>query len=196
MSSGRWPLPEERSAATEASDQSPGPLPQPSLRLTAIFVGVLVLGLLAGWLLGDTDTTRAAVGSPAPDFSVETMDGAEFSLAEHLADDGRPLVVNLWASWCIPCRTEIPAISAYSSNHPEVKVLGIAVEDREENARAFAEDIDASYDLALGNTDFEDAYPRLGLPVTYVIDGDGTVKRVHNGIVDEAELVELVGENP
>ena len=58
---------------------------------------------------------------------------------------------------------------------------------------AFAAEIDASYPLALGTPEVEDAYPRIGLPVTYVIDADGVVKEVHNGIVDQTTLAELVG---
>ena len=123
---------------------------------------------------------------------METFDGKQFRLSEHISEDGRPVVLNLWASWCIPCRTEIPEISAFSVNHPDVKVIGVAVEDREVNARAFADEVDATYDLALGGDDFEGAYPRIGLPATYVIDSDGVVTAVHNGILDEETLRELV----
>ena len=103
------------------------------------------------------------------------------------------MVLNFWASWCAPCRTEIPDISAFAATHPEIAVLGVAVEDVESESRAFAAEIDASYPLALGTSEIEDSYPRIGLPVTYVIDADGVVTEVHNGIVDREILAELVG---
>ena len=56
------------------------------------------------------------VDDPAPDFSVTTFDGTVFSLVDHLATDGRPVVLNLWASWCVPCRAEMPAFDASATN--------------------------------------------------------------------------------
>jgi len=102
-------------------------------------------------------------------------------------------VLNLWASWCIPCRTETPEISAFAVDHPEVKVIGVAVEDTETGATKFAEDFMPSYDLGIGDAAFEAAYPRLGLPVTYVIDDAGTVIEIFNGIVDQETLENLAG---
>lgn len=100
-------------------------------------------------------------------------------------------MLNLWASWCLPCRTEIPEISAFAENNPDHRVLGVAVDDTETAAVDFARSIAASYDLAVGNSEFESAYPRIGLPVTYLIDSSGTVTDVFNGILNEATLTQL-----
>lgn len=101
------------------------------------------------------------------------------------------MVLNLWASWCLPCRTEIPEISAFADNNPGVRVLGVAVDDTEASATDFARSIGATYELAVGDSNFESAYPRLGLPVTYFIDSSGTVTDVFNGILNEGTLAEL-----
>lgn len=101
-------------------------------------------------------------------------------------------MLNLWASWCVPCREEIPEISAFSKAHPEIKVLGVAVDDTEESAVAFARKIAPAYDMALGDASFEEAYPRIGLPVTYIIDSDGVVAQAFNGILDQETLEALV----
>lgn len=131
----------------------------------------------------------AELGAQAPDFTVELFDGGTFVLSDRA---GSPVVVNLWASWCGPCREEIPAISAFADTHPDVQVVGVAVEDPERSARDFAAQIGASYPLGMGTTEFEDAYPNLGLPATYVIDESGTVTEIFNGIVDEEILEDLV----
>lgn len=145
------------------------------------------------WLVDSGGEETAQIGHPAPAFTVSLIGGGSFDLTEHLRDDGSPLVLNLWASWCLPCRAEIPEIDAFASAHPEIGVLGVAVEDTEPAAVQFAEELAPGYPLALGNPDFEVAYPRIGLPVTYVIGGDGRVEEVYNGILDLETLERLTG---
>jgi thiol-disulfide isomerase/thioredoxin len=155
-------------------------------------VGVVVTGLAVAWLLSD-NVAVAEVGAPAPDFTVVLLNGGSFSLGDHLADDGRPLVVNLWASWCPPCLEEIPDISDFAASHDEVAVIGVAVEDVREDSEAFAAELSPSYPLAFGGKEFRDAYPSVGLPATFIIDPDGNVSSIVNGIVDQESLEELTG---
>jgi cytochrome c biogenesis protein CcmG/thiol:disulfide interchange protein DsbE len=118
----------------------------------------------------------------APDFSISLLDGTEFSLSEHLATDGRPILLNFWASWCFPCREEMPALDEAATLHPEVLFLGIAVEDITTEAEAFAEEIDVGYPLAIDETGIVAArYPFLGLPTTWLIDSDGRIVRQISG---------------
>lgn len=145
----------------------------------------MALGLAIGWIVGRDSSQVAEIGGAAPDFTVEVIDGGTFTLSEA---QGQPVIVNLWASWCAPCREEIPDISAFATANPDVTIIGVAVEDPESSAREFAATIGATYPLALGTTEFEDAYPHLGLPATYIIDKNGTVTDVINGIVDEETL--------
>lgn len=168
-------------------------LPRRGPRLSVVFVVLVAGGLLIGMLLRDPDSSEVAMhGARAPDFTVDLIDGGHFGLANHIASEQpRAVVVNLWASWCIPCRTEIPAISEFATENPDVSVVGVSVQDSERASRAFAGEIGASYPLALGNEAFEDAYPWLGLPATYVLDGSGRVKVIHNGIVTKADLEEM-----
>jgi thiol-disulfide isomerase/thioredoxin len=155
-------------------------------------VGVVALGLSVAWILSD-HTQVAEVGAQAPDFTVELLAGGAFNLEDHLADDGRPLVLNLWASWCLPCRDEIPDISDFASTHPSVAVIGVAVEDVRADSLSFAEELSPSYPLAFGSAEFREAYPTVGLPATFVIEPDGTVSSIVNGIVDQESLKELTG---
>ncbi|MEA1902105.1 MAG: TlpA disulfide reductase family protein [Actinomycetota bacterium] len=169
------------------------PLPRSGLRLTAIFVGVVLAGLAVGWAVqSPEEATVAQVGEMAPDFTVPIIGAGEFSLSEQLATEDKPIVLNLWASWCPPCRAETPEISAFAAAHPEVKVIGVAVEDTESAAAEFAAEFAPAYDLAFGDPAFEAAYPRLGLPVTYVISADGKVANLLNGLVNQQILEDLV----
>lgn len=124
---------------------------------------------------------------------MELIDGGTFRLADHLSEDGRPLIVNLWASWCVPCREEMPALSDFAGANPETAIIGVAVEDTIDNARTFGEEIDPAYPLAFGNAGFDEAYPNFGLPVTYFLDESGVVTTVHNGILTNEMIEEIAG---
>ena len=63
----------------------------------------------------------------APTFALTTLEGDVFDLTTHLTDERKPVVLNLWASWCPPCRAEMPAINTASQRHPAVEFVGIAV---------------------------------------------------------------------
>ncbi len=170
-----------------------GPLIRRRPGLSLVFAGIVLGGLIVGWLVrGEPPENVATEGQPAPLFTVEVIDGGLFDLESHLiTSDDRVLVINLWASWCLPCREEIPAISAFAAANPDVTVVGVSVQDSESASRAFAAEIGAAYPLALGNEAFESAYPGFGLPATYIIDSTGRVAAVHIGILDAEDLAEI-----
>ena len=157
-----------------------------------MFIAVVAIGLVVAWIVRDTSGPTAVRGGAAPEFTVTLIGGGEFDLASHLEEDGRPIVLNLWASWCGPCRTEIPAISRWSEGNPGTLVLGVAVEDQEDDSRTLAAELDPAYQLAIGSTEFRSAYPSLGLPATYIIDGAGNIADLINGVVDETSLDEAL----
>lgn len=151
---------------------------------------MIAVGLTVGWIVSGGSEQVAEIGETAPDFTVEVIGGEEFTLSQQR---GRPVVVNFWASWCEPCRVEIPDISDFATANPDVTVVGVAVQDVEQTAREFAAEVGASYPLALGTEEVEDAYPTFGLPATYVLDEDGVVIEIFNGIVDESILADATG---
>ena len=131
----------------------------------------------------------ALAGEPAPDVSVALFDGSRFVMSEHRSADGRPLVLNLWASWCAPCRVEIPEFSRVAAENQQVAFLGVAVEDAPGPAESFAAEVGASYPLGIDDSrSVTDNYPFVGLPVTYLIGADGLVTRQINGQISGATL--------
>jgi thiol-disulfide isomerase/thioredoxin len=172
-------------------------------RRTLLLVAVAVLATLVtvGIALtvggdGSTGTSGpvTAVDAPgsgatlAPDFAVPTKDGGTFSLSGHLATDGRPVLLNLWASWCPPCRAEMPAINAAAARHPEVQFVGVAVSDASDDAAAFAADLGISYVIGFDEHDeVGPAFQAPGLPATYLISTDGhIVKRILGQMTEDS----------
>lgn len=174
--------------------------------LTLLVVGVVVVGVV---LFGGDEADTPDVpdlagdlgigiqnGEAAPDFDIDLIGGGSFRLTDHLADDGRPVVLNLWASWCSPCRAEMPAFDAASQTHTDVYFIGVAVEDAPEAARAFADEIGVSYALAIDESErVGRRYPSPGLPATFFISTDGAIVRTIFGQVDEAEIAQLISES-
>ena len=150
--------------------------------------------------LGDltaSDPNVPDTDEPAPVFALPTLEGEVFDLEAHVAGDGSPVVLNLWASWCPPCRAEMPAISTASQRHPEVKFVGVAVNDDPDKAAEFAAEIEVAYTIAIDDGTVEDAYPVLGLPGTFFINPDGTIAKRHFGVVTidslDDDIAELFG---
>ena len=133
----------------------------------------------------------AALGDPAPDFSVMTLDGSGFTLSEHLEDDGRPLFLNMWASWCPPCKAEMPDINAASESNEDVKFIGVAVNDDSAASTDFAISTGITYTIGF-DTDgtVADDYQVRGLPATYIISADGIILERIFGPVTEADIDE------
>jgi thiol-disulfide isomerase/thioredoxin len=158
--------------------------------------GFLAFAVLASACSSDTapssDQETSADAELAPLFIVPTASGEDFSLAEHQATDGRPVFLNLWASWCFPCREEMPAIDAASETFTDVKFIGVAVSDSRADAEAFAEEIVVTYTIGFDTENAVDAdYSPLGLPASYVISSDGIILERIFGKVTEDDLTQL-----
>lgn len=132
----------------------------------------------------------------APMFTVPTADGGEFSLAEHLANDGRPIYLNLWASWCFPCREEMPDIDRSSHAFPDIAFIGVSIRDNRSDAEEFAIEIGVTYIIAFDDDDkVDDTYKPFGLPASYFISADGVIVERMFGKVTEEDLAEKFAEH-
>jgi peroxiredoxin len=115
------------------------------------------------------------VGSDAPAFVLPDLDGGCFHSTQYR---GRPLVLNFWASWCHPCRTEFPLLEKARQRYRDdgLEVIGITVDRITSDARQFADERDAQWPLAVDDDDVvADAFGVRSIPETFFITADGTV---------------------
>jgi len=186
-------------------DDAPSPLDKRRLLGRGVLHVALLLIVAVPALVWTTrpsspgDPTLAGgimIDETAPDFTLDLFDGGTFTLSDHLARDSRPVIMNFWASWCVPCREEMPAFDAVARRHPEVLFIGVAVQDIEAAARQFAEAVAVSYPLGLDEDGaIVERYPTLGLPTTWFITSDGVIAAQRVGQLDEDSLESLIEEH-
>ena len=128
-----------------------------------------------------------------PTLHVTTLDGKTFDLA---AQRGKWVIVNYWATWCVPCIKEMPDISRFVAAHKNVVAIGLAYEDSEPaDIKAFLAKHPVVYPIAQVTLDQppKDFDEPRGLPTTYLIGPDGKVAKHIVGPVTEASLEGLIG---
>lgn len=181
------------SSSAEGAEVQPRPGRLPRRRL--IVAAWLVAGVAAVIALltvniakppGPVDTP--IVGRPAPAFDLQTLDGSRLSLADLR---GSAVVLNFWASWCIPCREEAPLLTAANATYGPrgVRILGVVYQDSADNARDFMRRYGQTYPGLLdldGRTAID--YAVFGIPETFFIDASGVVRSRQVGALTDAEL--------
>lgn len=168
---------------------------------------IVLAGLMgAGWIYvsretnanaGPTPLTTAPyVGNLAPDFTLQSIDGREIALRDFTADGGTPVVLNFWATWCPPCRVEMPYFENVNNLYDgEVAVLGLNQAESAEVMAAYARDHGLTYPLLIdGDMRVNNLYGVLNLPTTIFIDRNGVVREVLIGTISQAVLEDRIEE--
>ena len=141
------------------------------------------------------------VGSLAPDFEISDYSGVRHRLSSFR---GRPVYLNFWATWCVPCQAELPDMQELLDRHEDELVI-ITVNRREplERARTYFQNIEKlngepGISFSVNGLDPDDTlyqeYRGLGMPVSVFIDADGVVTRVNNGLIRLPQMEEAVAE--
>lgn len=163
-------------------------------------VGIICLGIGVYGITRQSDTQAAPSEAsqipavekgPAPAIVGTTLTGEPFDLTTYR---GTPVVLNFWASWCGPCRKELPAIAAFAKAHPEIAVIGVDYQDDVASAKAFAAEHGATWPSVVDDGPIGAAYKVPGLPATYLIDAQGQIVDRILGEVTEATLEAQVPE--
>jgi cytochrome c-type biogenesis protein len=184
-----------------------------------ILIGILVMSnrvtmlassTLAGWLPNlesrlklnepppQTNTAAKNLGA-APDVQFTKLDGGAMRLNDLR---GRVVVLNFWATWCTPCRAEIPALSAMQRDLESrgLSVIGVSYDDTADGVRRFQKDIPQKYEVVLGGREVNSQLPASPLPTTYIIDRQGRIRDKFIGertrAAFEASILPLLDEAP
>ncbi len=179
------------------------PRVRPPKRTVVLVVLVLVIGVIVSvtTLRGRDEGLAAvgalAVGEPASDFTLPALDRTEVSLSQFR---GQPVLVNFWASWCAPCRQEMPElVRAYEAHKAEgfvVLGLNLTFLDSLSEVQAFVTEFDMTFPILLDGDGavVESLYQIPGLPMSLFIDRKGIIRRIHVGILDSKQVDRYVEE--
>jgi peroxiredoxin len=141
----------------------------------------------AGQLVASHASCRAE-GQADLDFTLQDMNGASVRLADY---KGKVILLNFWATWCGPCKLEIPEfVHTYAANKDKgFVILGVSIDDTPEQLRAFATEYKMNYPSLLLVDKLEEAYgPLYGVPISVFIGRDGSICRKHMGPLTKEQL--------
>jgi peroxiredoxin len=153
--------------------------------ILGLIVVLLAVSLVQYWpALESTETglsTRkvargsVSINSPAPVFTLPMLTGLDVNLDDYL---GRVVILNFWATWCRPCREEMPVLNEFGLQHPDsVVVVGISVNDSPDSVQRFIQELPVSYPILIDATGVVGAaYHVVGYPTTYFLDAEGIIR--------------------
>ena len=200
---------QEENANQPPSEPQPpdAPRPEPRLSRRAAWIAMgsvaLALGLLwaasdltepqletLGVANGEDPTDAEAVGKAAPlNFTLKDMNGVAVNLASF---KGKIILLNFWATWCPPCKVEIPDLITLQDQYKDdIVILGFSVDDTADQLRPFAAEYKMNYPVlvGLGHENIQEAYgPMWGIPVTVIIGRDGKIAKKQSGIRSREQI--------
>ena len=134
------------------------------------------------------------VGAQAPDFILQDLNGRMFELNDL---DGEVVLLNFWATWCGPCRVEMPLLETYFRDYSDQDfvILAINLGETMEEVQAFVDEIGMTFPVLLDNDGrISELYRILGYPSSVFIDSTGVIQTIHIGILSETQLQESLNQ--
>ena len=159
------------------------------LGLFAIFLAVVAAGLYAP---SQPNIPSALIGQPVPEFTLAPGIAGRPGLASADLRQGRPHLVNIFASWCLPCRVEAPQLALLSRRG--IPIVGIAVRDRPEDLAQFLAAYGNPFQAigADGDRQVQIALGSAGVPETFVVDGSGIIRHQHIGAITDGDMAAIL----
>jgi len=163
--------------------------------VAAAAVGALVYDTVPMIPRSSADAESSDLTCPASakkanlDFTVSDMNGPKIALSSF---KGKVIVLDFWATWCPPCKAEIPGFVELQQAYGEkgLQIVGVSVDDTPDKLKPFAAEFKMNYPVLVGldRDDLQDAYgPMWGIPTTFVISRDGRICRKNSGLVGKAK---------
>ncbi len=127
------------------------------------------------------------VGLQAPDFDAVDLDGGRVTLSDL---SGKLVLLNFWATWCSPCRVEMPFLQARHEAYPaDLAIVGVDFDEPQQMVFNFAEEFGLTFEIVLDPGGLiQDLYEIRGYPTSYFLDREGVIRVVHIGVMSEAQL--------
>ena len=141
----------------------------------------LTLGLLVTVFAATTLASSGLVGQVAPDFALKSSTGENLRLSEYR---GNVVMINFWATWCGPCRQEMPLLDELYTRYERVgfSLLGVNIDDDSRRAMQMIEDLGVSFPVLFdARKEVSKLYEVEAMPVTVLVDREGNVRYVHHG---------------
>jgi peroxiredoxin len=173
--------------------------------LLLLLAAVLVLGGIGtlvwmGWQTAVPPETTNSYGAPAlaqqggtvTEFTLGVLDGDPIALADY---EGEVIIMNFWATWCPPCRAEMPGINNFYEAYKDegLIVLAINEEESEEQVRPFIQLNNFTFPILLDSQGrVAQQYSTRSFPTTFIIDREGVIQHVQTGVISERELEEII----
>ena len=171
-----------------------GALGLSKLRFLPVVVLVLIVGALVWRLAEPADTTIRSkmVGQPVPQFATTAALPGQEPLAPADLADGRPKLVNFFASWCVPCIGEAPVLMQIKA--AGVPIVGIAVRDRPDDLARFLANNGNPFERigADPESKLQLAFGSAGVPESFVVDGHGVIRMQHVGPIEPGDVRDIV----
>ncbi len=165
------------------------------LGITQVFAFIVVIAVMALFAVGiQIRSAKPVEAGLAPQFTMPLFGGGTFSLAEQR---GKVVVVNFWASWCVPCRQEAPILENTWRKYKDKGAVFVGVDyvDTDKEAMAFIQEFNVTYPNGPDiGTDRARAFHIQGVPETYFVGKDGQLYGNHIGPIDEATLSAKIDE--
>jgi len=154
--------------------------------LTILSLGILAVVLTFNFLIARVNDQAA------PEFTLIALDGTEVTLRDF---EGKVLFLNFWATWCSPCRQEIPGfLEIYDKYKDEgMEILGVSLDPQGPDViKPFAEKMKITYPLAMASNEIMQAYqPGQYIPATIIIDREGNIHNKHVGYMDKTQVEKM-----